>query len=331
MFKITLIKTDKRYNITPLVGTFSWDMDFSIMTEMQMEIAYSDTIFFPKNPCNLGDVVILTKDNEEIFRGTIVTEERTGRGPIKYIVRDFSWYLFESTTIYQFNNISASKAIESILNKFGIKIGSLPTMPTKIDKIYIEKSPAAIIGDIINKVEAHEGYTINAEMRQGKIHFEKREDLLIKGTFDLAGNIRHFDVANSISEPKRTRSIEDMRNRIRLIVDDEEVDYEVTALVEDRELINKYGLLEDTIKIDVEDAAKSRQVAKILLKRLGKIHETNEIKLMGDVRFKAGRLFDLKEPVTGVVGRFMIASVKHQVSNQLHTMELELVLPEDLR
>ncbi|HZG79958.1 MAG TPA: hypothetical protein VEZ13_04205, partial [Brevibacillus sp.] len=96
-------------------------------------------------------------------------------------------------------------------------------------------------------------------------------------------------------------------------------------------LIRKFGLLEDVYKIDAEDEAKAREVARILLQRLARIHETNSIKLMGDVAFKAGRLFDVTEPVTGMQGRFMITSVNHEVRNQVHTMQLELALPEDVK
>lgn len=332
LFKLTLIKSgqSKRYDITPIVGNFSWDSNFSIMAALEMEVSFSDTKFFPKNPCDLGDIIILTKDKSEVFRGVIVNESRSGRNAVEYSVYDYAWYLGKSKTVYQFNGISATKAIEKILSDFGMQIGSIVNMPTHIDKIYIQESPAKIIQDIINKVQNSEGYMINVEMRRGRIYFEKRKDLLITGRFRIADNVESYDVLSSISEANRTRSIEDMRNRIRLIVDDEETEYEITAQTEDAGLINTYGLLEETFKIDAEDAAKSRQVAKILLQRLGRVHETNSVKLMGDVRFKAGRLFDVKESITGMNNRFMIASVKHSVTNQIHTMELELVLPEDV-
>jgi hypothetical protein len=332
MFKITLIKSDqsRRYDITPIVGNFSWESDLSIIAALEMEVAFSDTRFFPKNPCDLGDHVILTKGSTEVFRGVIVDESKTGRNPIKYTVYDYAWYLCQSKTVYQFNNISATKAIERILNDFGMEIGSMISMPSRVDEIYMQKPPAHIIGGILTRVEQREGYTVNVEMRQGKIYFEKRQDKLIKGTFRLAENLWERDVLEAVGESSRTRSIEEMRNRIRLIVEDDKTEYEITAEAEDTSLIEKYGLLEETLKIDTEDAAKSRQVAKVLLKRLGMVHETNKITLIGDIRFKGGYLFDVKEPVTGMTGRMMISSVKHSVSKQLHRMNIELVFPEDV-
>ena len=332
MFRVNIIKNNaqNRYNITPIVTDFSWDSDFTVTVCMEFNIVMSDTIFFPMNPCEVGDLVFLFKDNEEIYRGIIVEEQISARDSAKYISYDFSWYLNQSTSIYQFNNITATVAISRVLSDFSIKIGNMLQMPTRVNGIYMIKTPGKIIQDIVENVELKEGYAINAEMREGKIYFEKRSDLLIEGRFRLADNIKYEDILSAISDPKKNRSIVPMRNRIRLIVEDEETEYEVTAQKEDEDMIRKYGLLEETIKIDAEDAAKSRQVARMLLKRLSKVHETNEVSLFGDIRFKAGRLFDVFEPVTGINNRFMIVSAKHNVKNNLHTMDLELVLPDEV-
>ncbi|NBI30902.1 XkdQ/YqbQ family protein [Chengkuizengella marina] len=327
MFKLTLAKSTVQYDITTLVGSFSWDSEFTVTSTLEFEVVNGDTRFFPKNPCDVGDMVILIKNDSEIFRGILIDESKSGRGAVTYRASDFSWYLGQSKSVYQFNQTSATQAITTILNDFGISIGSILTMPTIIDKIYIQESPGKVIQDIIDKVEKHEGYAINGEMREGNLFLEKRNDLLIEGQFQLTEDLS-FNVTDVIGDPQRKRSIEEMRNRIKIIVDDEETGYEITAEAEDTGLIERYGLIEETIKIDAEDAAKSRQVVKNLLKQLGRVHETVSIKLMGDIRFKSGRLFDVVEPVTGINNRFMIVSVKHQVSNQIHTMELELVLPE---
>lgn len=333
MFTLTLIKSDQaaRYDITPITGSIEWESDFSLLASMDFDIAYSDTRFpIPTNPVDVGDHVILTKGKEEVFRGVIIEESKSGRNPIKYTAYDNTWYLGQSTSVYQFNNISATQAITQVLTDFGVGIGKIITMPTLIDHIYIKETPAKILNEIIEKVEASEGYKVNGEMREGKIYLEKRKDLLITGKFNIGKYTQNFDVTHAISEPSRTRSIEEMRNRIRLYIEDEEVEYIVTAQVQNDALISRYGLLEETIKMDIEDSAKSKQAAKILLERMGRVHETNSVKLMGDIKFKAGRLFDIKEKVTGIDGRFMIASAKHKYTNGIHTMDLELVLPSEV-
>jgi len=339
MFRLYLVKNDgtKSYDITPIVGTITWDSNLSLCSAMEFDVIWTDMpSLFPRNPCDLGDVVLLMKDDEEIYRGIIVTEGRNGRDGIKYSVYDYAWYLGKSKVVYQFNRIRADQAILRILNDFGMLIGHVPPMSTIIDEIFIEKSPAEIIEDIYKREEARTGKRYNVEMRKGRIYFEEWKDLVIRGTYRLAENIPAIDVTDNPLGASRSRTIESMRNRVKILVErkveeSKQAIYEVVAEARDDAAIRKYGLLEDVYKIDVEDAAKAREVARILLQRLNRIHETNSIKLMGDPAFKAGRLLDLDEPITGMSGRFLILTAKHTVTNQLHTMELELVLPDDVK
>lgn len=337
MFNLLLVKNDGKtsYDITPITGEITWDSNLSLLAVMEFTIIWRDTVLIPKNPCDLGDVVLLMEDDVEVYRGVIATEGRSGREAIKYTVYDYAWYLGKSKSVYQFNNIAASQAITRILNDFGMLIGHIPVMNTPIDEIYLEKSPAEIIEDIYKKEERRTGKRFNVEMRNGKIYFEEMKNLVITGTFRLAGNLGVNNVLSNPLGADRTRSIESMRNRVKILVehgkDGGQAEYEIAAIAQDDALIQKYGLLEDLYKIEAEDIAKAREVARILLKRLAKIQESNSLKLMGDVTFKAGRLLDVVEPITGMNSRFMILTAKHKVANQIHTMELELVFPEEVK
>ncbi len=334
MYTILLIKNDgsKTYDITPIVTSISYESSMSMYCPCEININYHDMPrLMPKNPCDLGDVILLTQDNVEVHRWILVNESQSGRDTIKYTCYDFAWYLGKSTSVYQFNSISASQAIEKVLTDFGMMIGHIPTMSTIIDDIYIKQSPAYIIDDIWKKHEQFSGKRYVIEMRKGKIYIEEQKDMLIKGSFKLADNLQANDIMDFPINASRTRSIEEMRNRIKILLESENDVYEVVALSENEELISKYGLLEDTFTVDAEDIAKAREVAKILLQRLGKVHESNTITLMGDPKFKGGYLVDITENITGMNGRYVIKSAKHTISNQLHTMDIELVLPEEVK
>jgi hypothetical protein len=331
MFKIMLVKNelDQTYDLTPIVGSFSWDSYLSVTSTLDMSVLWNDTQFFPSNPCELGDMVLVTKDDEEVYRGILVNQTQNGRQSISYQAKDFAWYLDKSKSVYQFNGVPADKAITRILNDFGMPIGTIATMSTKITKIYIQKSPAAIIDDILQQQEQQSGKKYSPEMSKGSISIVPVQDRVISGTFQLTDNIAPVDVLSNPLEASRSRSIEDLRNRVKVITSDSD-SYVTQAVAQDTDSASHYGLLEETVKVEAADAAKSRQVAKILLARLNRVQESNKLKLMGDVQFKAGYLFDVVEPVTGMNGRFMIKSCKHTVASQIHTMELELVLPEDV-
>jgi hypothetical protein len=331
MFKLLLVKNqlNKTYDITPIVESFTWDSYLSLTSALDMSVFWNNTRFFPINPCELGDMLIVTKDNAEIYRGILVNQSQSGRQSIGYHAVDFAWYLDKSKSVYQFNGISSDMAIKQILNDFGLPIGTIAPMSAKITKIYIQQSPAAIIDDIIQQQQNQSGRRYSAEMLLGAISIVPTSNRVIAGTFKLTENVAAIDVLVNPLEVSRSQSIEEMRNRVRIITTGSDT-YTTTALSEDIASISRYGLLETVEKIEAADTAKSRQVAKILLARLNRIQESNKLKLMGDVAFKAGYLFDVIEPVTGMNGRFMIKTCKHNVSNQIHTMELELVLPEDV-
>lgn len=331
MFQIKLIKNDGSsvYDVGPLISQIAWDSNLSLKSVIDFSINWNDARFFPKNPIELGDLIIILKDGIEANRGIIVNESLKGRGSITYTAYDYAWYLGKSKSVYQFNNMNATQAITKVLDDFGMPIGSILDMPTIVNRVFIQKSPAEIIREIIKQFEQQTGNKVVAELRQGKLYIENMRDMLVLGTFKLASNIEAVDVLLNPLGADRNRSIEEMRNRIKIILANQD-NFETIALEQDTAGAEKYGLLEETFKIDEEDAAKARQVARILLRRLSKIHETNTITLMGDITFKAGRLFDVVEPLTGMKGRFLITQCKHEVKQNIHTMQLTLTHPENV-
>lgn len=332
MFKIKLIKNDgsKQYDITPIVSSFKWDSKLSLASSINFNVIKGDVKYIPKNPVELGDLILIYKDNTEVTRGIVVNEKRDEGSTIAYTAFDYAWYLGKSKSVYQFNGITAIKAITKILNDFGMPIGSIIEMGTIISAVYVQKTPAEIIQDIIRQYERQTGVKVYLESRKGKLHIEKMKNALLIGSFKLSDNVAASNVLDNPLGVERTLSIEEMRNRVKIILTESD-SYETIALEQDTAMVSKYGLLEETFKIDVADAAKARQVAKILIKRLSKVHETNKITLMGDSAFKAGRLFDVVETVTGMNVRFMITQCEHQVSSGgMHVMDLVLTLEEDV-
>jgi len=331
MFSVKLVKNDgsKVIGIAPIVNKLSWDSDLSLKSVMEFGINWGDARYLPYNPVELGDLAILYAGDKEVNRGIIVTEKRKGRDSVAYTAYDYAWYLSKSKSVYQFNGISVSKAIKKILSDFGIPIGSMASMQAIVSKVYIQKSPAEIMTDLLKMHEQQTGQRMNTELRQGQLYIEKMEDMEFIGTFKLASNIAPNNVLDNPLGAERTRTIEDMRNQVKIILSKND-NYETVALAQDVNTGSKYGLLEEVFKIDEEDVAKARQVSKILLERLNKIHESNKISLMGDPKFKAGKIFNLYEPVTKMQGRYMITNCSHNVEGGYHVMDLVLTLPEDI-
>jgi hypothetical protein len=317
--ELWVLKDNKLYNISPLVGSISWNSNIDQLGEkLDFNIVFNDDRFFPINPCDIGNLVILN-NTEEIFRGIIFTEQKQGRDAIQYTSFDYAIYLNKSKSVYQFNKIQADKAIAKILNHFNVPIGNIISIPFIVNKIYFNEILSDIIKDILKQTTEAIGQKYRMEMRQGKLYIEKQEDLIIKPKFKLASNLNYNNVTDVIGNPSRKRSIEEMRNSIKIITNDK-----IVAELKDFNLINKYGILQELYSIDDKDIAQAKNIAKNLLKELGRIFEDISIELPGDDSVRAGRLIEIEESVTGLKGKYLIKNVDHKVENGIHIMSLNL-------
>ncbi|MEK5171822.1 hypothetical protein NST63_01010 [Heyndrickxia sp. FSL W8-0496] len=318
--ELWLVKGGTMTNITPIIGSISWKSNIDELgDQIDFDIAYNDSRFHPKNPCDLGDMVILKNGDYEITRSIIVDETKQGRDPITYTSYDFAFYLNKSNAVYQFNKITADQAIKKICKDFNVPIGKIVSMPTKINKIFNDKKVSDIIKEIIGMAEQKQGIKYLMEMRQGKLFIEKQSDLIIKGTFKLAKNLSEVDVTAAISNPSKKRSITDMINSIQIVSNDK-----LILTKENSSLVNKYGKLQKVVSLDQDEKRSASQIAQNELKQLAKIVEETSIELLGDDRVKSGRLLQLKEPITGIVGTYLIKDVGHTISGGFHKMSLGL-------
>lgn len=318
--ELWLIKEASMTNITPLTGSISWRSNIDELgDEISFTIAFNDTDFFPKNPCDIGDIVML-KNGEEITRAVIVEETRNGRSPVQYTAFDYAFYLNKSTAIYQFNKMSIDAAIKKILGDFGMEIGSIASMSTQIDKIFNNTKVSEIIKELIDTHQQASSIEYLMEMRQGKLYIEEKGNLTITGTFDLADNFVGYNVAHAISNPSRKRSITDMINAIQVVGNDDKL---LTEKM-DSAKVEKYGKLQKVVQLDQNETKSAAQVAQNELKALSKVFEENSVELPGNDQFRSGRLFSIEEPIIGLSGTYLITDVDHTISNGIHKMRLSL-------
>lgn len=316
--ELWLVKGTTMTNITPLIGTLNWRGNVDELgDEISFDVSFNDVRHFPKNPCDIGDMVILKNGDYEITKAVIVEENKSGRSPIGYSAFDFAFYLNKSNAVYQFKKLSADQCIRKVLGDFNVPIGKIASMPMKINKIFNDVVVSDIIREIIEMVEQKAGTKYLLEMRQGKLYIEKRSDLTVKGTFNLNGI--NYDVTKAISNPSKRRSITDMVNSIQVVSNDK-----VVLKKTDSAMANKYGTLQKVVTLDEKEKLSAAQVAQNELKELSKVVEETSVELLGDDRVRAGRLFEIEEPITGIKGTYLIKDVNHTISNGIHKMTLGL-------
>jgi hypothetical protein len=319
MHQLFNLSSNIETNITPLVRDIQWRSSIHELGEqLNFNIALNDDRYFPSSSIDLGNLISL-RHEDEIFNGVVVSQQKNGRGSVGYTCFDYAFYLNKSSDTYQFNKISAKKAIETILKDFNVPVGYIAPMSTIIDKIYSAKTVSEIIKDIIDLAEKERGIKYRMEMRRGRLYIQRQQDLVIKPVFKLAENIQEYDVSNSISNPSRRRTIENMKNSIKLISNDK-----VIAEAQNSRLMAQYGVLQEVRNVDTKDKAKAKNIARNILYELGKIFEENSLEMIGNDRVRAGRIMEIYEPVTGMKGQYLINDVNHTVRNGIHRMQLGL-------
>ncbi len=319
MHELFNIAGNTETRITPLLGSITRRSNINELGEqLDFEIAFNDDRYFPHNPVCLGNIIILRNTNE-LFRGIVVTQSQNCSSPISYNCFDYAFYLNKSKGIYQFNGTKGKEALETILNGFKVPIGTIEPLGIVIKKIYAGDVISDIIKDILDLAAKESGQKYRLEMRAGKLYIEKQNNEIIKATFKLANNLAEHDVTTAISNPTRKRSIENMRNSIKVTGNDK-----VAAESSNAEMIRQYGLLQEISSIDGKDIAQAKNIAQNMLKDLGKIFEENSIEVPGDDRVRAGRIIEIQEIVTGMSGKYTIRDVTHTIRNGIHVMSLGL-------
>jgi len=302
------------HNITGVVGNLSWKSSINeLAVTMDFDVAYSDAGYFTTIPIAEGDVISL-KNGDEIFKGIILTENINGRSARKYTACDFAFYLNKSKETYQFNRMNAGKAIRKICSGFDVPVSYICPLTSTITKIYTDKPLSDIIKDILG-----DGYYM--EMRPEGLYINKPENITISGVFSFAENLSPTPINKLISNPQVTRSIEAMKNSIKIISGDEK-GFKVLKTVKDNTLINRYGLLQDVIKLEKgQDAVK---VANSELEKLARVSVKSSLELLGDDNVRAGRYIELVEHITGINGVFLIESASHTLAGGVHKMKIDL-------
>lgn len=318
--ELWLIKGSTMTNITPLIGTITRRSNMEELgEEVTFDIAFNDARYHPKNPLDIGDLVVL-KNKQEITRVVIVEENKSGRSPVSYTAFDYAFYLNKSNAIYQFNKMRADQCIKKILKDFNIPIGKITSIPTQVNKIFNDVVVSDIIREILDVAEKKHGTKYLMEMRQGKLYIERQTDKVVKGMFAMSENIRNINVTKAISNPTKKRSIVDMKNSIQIVGENDKL----VHTENDNKMIKKYGKLQKVVQLDQEEKRSAKTIAKNELKELSKVIEESSIELIGDDNVRAGRLIEIDEPVTGLKGKYLILDANHTISSGIHTMSLSL-------
>lgn len=322
---ITLIKNSGgSSDITKFCGNLSWKDNIDTLgMELNFDVARNSEDKYMKvyDVVGIGDKLILTNKDKEVFRGIIVdlgTEYFTK----SISAFDYAFYLNKSKTIIQFNKVPGHEVITKLCNEFNVPIGNITSIPTLITKIYKEETISDIIKDVLEQATKATGIKYRLESREGKIYVERYTDLIISPKFKPARNIASIDVMKVIGGISKSESIADMKNSI-LISSNNEESSRIVATAKDDENIAKFGLLQEVESIDDEDMGQATNIANNKLKELNRVGEDISIgPLLGDDDVRSGRILEIENEMFGLSGQYLVKDCTHNYHNRIHTMDI---------
>ena len=113
-------------DITAYSGNISWQNTIDeLATSLSFDTAKTDTKYLNFYAPTEGSIISIVT-NVEIFKGVVLNVDDGSNTVNRYTVCDFGWYLNKSSETYQFNKMTAKKAITKICEDYGIPIIELP-------------------------------------------------------------------------------------------------------------------------------------------------------------------------------------------------------------
>lgn len=311
---INITKDEKQFDITDTVSSLVWAGDVrEAARKLDLEIAYGRDYYAPKYLPPLGSVIILKKDTE-LFRGVVWEVSRGTAGTAKIICFDHAIYLTNNISTYKFVNMTPEAMIIKICNDFGIPVGSLAPTGVNLSKLIVRDHTLYDIAIVaLTEATKRNGKKYHLIMRSGKLNTEEKGQQGLKWLITEGQNL---------IEASRSESLSDMRNRVVIVGDQDQV----LADLKNDSLIRQYGMLQDYKRESNITPGEAQTIAQNLLQELAKVSQSLAITAVGIDDVEAGKSVEVLETLTGIKGQYYVLKDQHSLQNGVHTMQLELSL-----
>lgn len=261
-------------------------------------------------------------DNDtEIFRGVIFYISLSSNGTVSLKAYDENVYLTKNVDTRKFVNMKASDIIRRLCNDFGIETGTIADTGYVIPKLLLRNYTLwDMMITALTETRKQTGRRFYIYSQSGQLHVVERKDRVATLMIERGTNLIRASYL---------RSIEDLRNQIRVFAGTEDGARNVT--VQSRELIDRYGLMQhvETIESDAT-SSELKQRANELLSELGVIDDEATVEVIGNTEVRSGTAVYVVEPLTGILGAYYVVADEHVFARGTHRMYLTLSATDEL-
>lgn len=270
---------------------------------------------FPKWKIAKGDVVELWFEGSDHawFVGVITAREKTDAiGTAHYVARDYMHYLLRSTGTYIFKNKTPEAIAKKVCGDVGIKTKDLFKTGINIKKMIFD---GATLYDII--VKAYRKVKAETKKNYLPVMLGNKVTVLEKGN---ASGVELTQGVN-ITSATYADNTDNMVDLVKIY----NSKHKKTGEVKNEKNISSYGVYMQAYQ--KEKGVNAKNAAKEMLQ--GTTREAS-IEALGDIRAMSGFSIQIKDPATGLTGKFFITSDSHTFTNNNHTMSLGLAWKDSM-
>jgi hypothetical protein len=289
--------------------TLTWSgTDTQASREIRFEVPwdpYDKSV--PKLGIAKGDVVELRVNGKKYFVGQITSRDKTDQiGTASYTARDFMHHLLGSTGTYIFKKTTPEAITKKVCKDVGVTTTGLFKTGISIKKMIFENQ---CLYDII--IKAYRKVKSETGKKYLPVMVENKVSVIEKGEASGVTLTQGVNITNATYSD----TIDNMIDLVKIYNDK----HKKVGEVKNDKNLSKYGVYQTAYQ--KEDGKSSTKAAKALL--VGTTREA-AVEALGDIRAISGYSIKIKDPATGLEGKFFITSDTHTFENNTHTMKLEL-------
>lgn len=265
-----------------------------------------------------GDTVQANYGGTNFFYGFVFGKQHDKDGSISVTAYDQIRYL-KNKDIYIFLNKTAGEAIQCIADDFQLQTGELMDTGYVIPKYRgANKTLLDIIQTLLDMTTENTGRLYCFYDDFGKLMLKDLEELKLDLLIDCE-TAENFSYESTIDK--------DTYNQVKLYYDNTDTGKRDVWMSKDSANIKRWGVLQLTESVNPKKAINFGQMADTKLKLHNRVKRTLRIRnAFGDLRVRGGSMLyvNLKLDDMTITKQLIVESVRHTLTNGLHTMELTL-------
>ena len=259
-------------------------------------------------------------NGEELFRGIFMTQTGSEAKSSEYKAYDNGIYLSNNRDTFVYESKTAADVFSDVCSRFGLPTGSVAGCSYTIPDLVKKKTTGwDAIQDALSLEYDNTGTRFYVVSEGGSLSLKKRKENILQWVLEVDQNISKY---------KYTKSIENVKTRIKLLSD------EGTVLAEENDagLESKIGIMQDVETPDETlNSAQLTALAKSLLgekKIPGRNLSLN--KVLGQPSVISGAGVFVIIPHIGMNRTLYVDSDTHTFKDNLHTMSLQMSYAADI-